>query len=104
MAQNVGRRTREIGVRIALGAPPSSVAWLVTREALLMASAGVAIGIPLTLWLAGLVGSQLYGVMPTDPSMLAGASLALVSVAAAAAVVPSRRAASIEPAKALQSE
>jgi ABC-type antimicrobial peptide transport system permease subunit len=73
MAYNVGRRTREIGIRIALGAPSPNVLWLVMREVLVMVGLGVAIALPAAWGLARLVQSQLYGIAPSDPmSMGAG--------------------------------
>jgi len=72
MAYNVGRRTREIGIRMALGAQGTSVMWLVMREVLVLLGAGVAIAIPAAWGLSRLVASQLYGITPNDPEHLRG--------------------------------
>ncbi|MGH9162131.1 MAG: ADOP family duplicated permease [Vicinamibacteraceae bacterium] len=87
----VSRRTSELGVRIALGAKPASVLWLVLREALLLVAIGLLVGIPLTFVAARGLSSLLYGVQPTDPVAATSAALVLVLVAAVAAYLPARR-------------
>ena len=104
MAYNVARRTAEIGIRMALGARPGEVARLILRDALGLATIGAAVGFPAALILTRLIRSQLYGVEPNDPFTLAAAAFVLVAVAAAAAWIPARRAARIEPVVALRSE
>jgi ABC-type antimicrobial peptide transport system permease subunit len=104
MAYTVTRRTREIGVRIALGAQTSHVGWMVIREALSVAAIGAAIGVPLVWWLSRYVESQLFGVAALDPLIVAGAALALIAVAVVAALAPSQRAARINPVTALRYE
>ena len=73
----VTQRTREIGIRLALGATRRSAVWLVLRDALVMIAAGMAIALPCVWALGRLVESQLYGVKPTDPVTIAGATLVL---------------------------
>jgi predicted permease len=104
IAYSVERRTREIGIRVALGAPHSAVAWMVMRQYCWMALAGLAAGLPPALWLARLVKSQLFGVPATDPLTMAGAMLLLSAAAALAAYLPARRAAHVDPMIALRWE
>jgi predicted permease len=104
MSFNVARRTREIAVRMALGAPTGSVKWLVMREVLTLAGAGVAIALPAAWALARLVEAQLYGVKPGDAVSSSLAVAALAAVALLAGYLPVRRAAGIEPMQALRSE
>jgi macrolide transport system ATP-binding/permease protein len=100
----VARRTREIGVRMALGADRSRVVGDVLREALTQTGVGVLVGLPLAALAAGALASLLFGETPRDPAVFAEASLVLLLSAAAAAFVPARRAAAIDPARALKSE
>jgi predicted permease len=104
MAYNVQRRTCEIGIRMALGATGSAVTRMVLRHSLAMVMAGVAVGLPLALWLSKLVKSLLFGVEPGDAATLAAATLLLAVVAALAAYLPARRAARIDPTVALRYE
>jgi len=104
MAFIVARRTREIGIRVALGALRGNVLWLVMREVALMTGAGLAVGIPLALAAGRLVTSQLYGVEPYDALVLTAAVLALSAAAALAGYLPARRALEIEPTRALRYE
>ena len=92
MAYSVSRRTGEIGVRMALGATRPDVARPILREALLLAAAGAAIGLPLSLALTRLVTSQLFGVKPGDPLSMALALVAVLATAAGAAWIPAWRA------------
>jgi ABC-type antimicrobial peptide transport system permease subunit len=101
---SVARRTSEIGLRMALGANRSRVLSLVMRNALLLVSLGLALGIPLALLGGRLVSAQLYGVRTYDPLTLTAAVLILALSAALAGFIPARRAASIEPMHALRTE
>jgi len=104
MAYNVTRRTREIGIRIALGAERDSVRWLVLRETLALAALGVAIGLPCALAASRLIASMLYGVSAKDPVTLIAVSALLVGVAALAGWIPARRATRVDPMVALRHE
>jgi predicted permease len=104
MAYMVARRTREIGIRMALGSSGGSVVWLVMREVLLLAVVGLAIGLPSAWALTRLVETQLFGVQPADPLTMTVAALGIASVAALAGYFPARRAAGIDPMRALRWE
>ena len=104
MAYTVSRRTREIGIRIALGAERRTVLWLVLREVAFITAAGIALAVPVTVGLSGLVRSQLFGVSATDPWTMALASLVLSAVALIAGWLPARRAARVQPILALRTE
>jgi predicted permease len=104
MAYTVSRRTREIGVRIALGAAGSDIRWMVIREALTVAAVGMILAAPVAWWLSRLVGSQLYGVAASDPVTAAAAVALLAVVCLLAGLVPSARAARVEPTTALRYE
>jgi ABC-type antimicrobial peptide transport system permease subunit len=104
MAYMVARRTREIGIRVALGASGGSVVWLVMREVLLLALVGLAIGLPAAWALTRLVETQLFGVQPADPLTMAVAAIGIASVAALAGYFPARRATAIHPMQALRWE
>lgn len=104
MAFVVVRRTKEIGVRMALGAERSSVLWLVLKEVMLLVGIGLAIGLPLALFLGRYVSSQLYGVTANDPTVAGVVVILLIAVSALAGVIPARRAASIDPMIALRYE
>ncbi|MGH9640773.1 MAG: FtsX-like permease family protein, partial [Bryobacteraceae bacterium] len=103
-AYTVAQRTSEIGVRMALGADRGSVIWLVLRGAFKRAAFGLLLGIPLAVGAGRLISSQLYGVADWDPVALAIATGSLALCAFFAALLPARRAASIEPMKALRME
>jgi predicted permease len=100
----VTQRTREIGIRLALGATRSGTVWLVVRDALVMIAAGIAIALPCVWALGRLVESQLYDVKPTDPAVIATATLILCSAALGAALIPARRASVVNPTEALRFE
>lgn len=104
LAFAVAQRTRDIGVRMALAAQRGDIVSMVMREGLTIALAGAACGAPGSLAAARLIGSQLYGVAPTDPLSFAGATALLISVAALAAWIPARRATGVDPIAALRSE
>lgn len=103
-AYTVARRTSEIGIRMALGAARGSVVAMVLRGAMIQAVIGLAIGIPVALLCARFVKEQLYNVAGRDWGVLAAATLLLAVSAMVAGLVPARRAASIDPAKALRTE
>jgi len=104
VAYTVARRTAEIGIRVALGAVPRDVLWLVMRDVGMLVVFGLAIGLPAALALGRLVESQLFGLKARDPAIFAGASLALVLVAVLSGLIPSSRAAHIDPIDALRHE
>ena len=104
LAFAISQRTREIGVRMALGAQRISVVVLVMREMALTAVIGVAAALPAAFGLSRLLVSQLYGVQPGDPVTLLACVLATTLMVALAAAIPARRAASIDPIQALRSE
>lgn len=104
MAYAVTRRTREIGVRVAVGAQRKNVLWLVLRETLTLTLLGIAIGIPSALVAARLIASMLFGLSPNDVPTIIGVSLLLLAVAFFAGYLPARRASAIDPMVALRTE
>ncbi len=104
MAFVVARRTKELGVRMALGAQPGSVIWLVMREVLMLLAIGLAIGVPAAIGLGRFVTAQLYGIKPGDPSIALTSVAVLIVVAALAGFIPARRASRIDPILALRYE
>jgi predicted permease len=104
MAYMVARRTREIGIRMALGASGGSVVWLVMREVLLLAVVGLAIGLPSAWALTRLVETQLFGIQPADPLTMTMAAIGIAAVATLAGYLPARRATGIDPMRALRWE
>ena len=104
MAYNVSHRTGEIGLRMAVGAGPWDVARPILREAVLLAAAGLAVGIPVSLGLTQLIRANLYGVGPHDSVTLVGVVVLLTGVAVLAAWIPARRAAKVDPMVALRHE
>ncbi len=104
MSYTVARRTREIGIRIALGAERRSVVWLVLREVATLTAIGIAVGVPAALLLARLVSSQMFGLSATDPVTLAAAAVTLAIVGLLAGWLPARRAAAVQPVRALRYE
>jgi ABC-type antimicrobial peptide transport system permease subunit len=97
MSYNVGRRTREMGIRLALGAHPSRLMRMILGEVFRMVGLGVALGLPLAWMAARLVAHQIFGLSPTDPLTVVTAVAVLVAVGAAAAMLPARRAAYVDP-------
>jgi putative ABC transport system permease protein len=104
MAYVVTLRTKELGVRIALGAQPSSVAAMMTRQGLTLTVAGLVAGLALFAGVSRFLGSFLYDTARTDPVALGGASLTLVVVGALATFVPARRAARVDPVETLRAD
>jgi len=103
MAYTVARRTREISIRIALGAQTGRVVWLVMREVITLVVAGVAVALPAAYGLTKLIQAQLYGIEGTDPVSMIGATLLLSGVALLAGYIPARRASGLDPAGVLRS-
>ena len=104
MAYSVARRTREIGVRLALGAQRGTVLQMVLRQAAMLVGTGMAIGIVATLASASVLQSMLYGTASRDPMVLAGVCVVVALAGLAAAYLPAVRAAGIDPMRALRSE
>jgi ABC-type antimicrobial peptide transport system permease subunit len=104
MAFTVSRRTRELGIRMALGAQRGSVVRLVMREVLLLAAIGIGIALPLAFGLGRLIESQLFGLKAMDPLTVTAATLLLATVALAAGYIPALRATRIDPMDALRWE
>jgi len=104
ISYGVGRRRSEIAVRMALGARHTQVLWMVLRQAVLLAMAGVAVGVPLSLWVGKYVASMLFGLTPRDPLTLALTAAVLIAIASLAGYLPARRAALFDPARALKSD
>jgi putative ABC transport system permease protein len=104
MAFVVARRKKELGIRLALGAQPGFVIWLVMREVLLLLAIGLALGIPSAMALGRFVSSQLYGIQATDPWMAGWTMVLLTVVSVAAGLIPAHRASRIDPILALRYE
>jgi putative ABC transport system permease protein len=104
ISYTVAQRTREIGIRMAVGAQKGEVLWMVIREGLRPALAGIAIGIVGALRLTRLLSSLLFGIKPADPATFAAVALMLTGVAILACYIPARRAAGVDPMVALRYE
>jgi putative ABC transport system permease protein len=104
MAYAVAQRTREIGIRMALGATSGNVLTLVVRNALVLVAIGMILGLAGSFALTRFIASDLYGVTATDPTTFIGVSLGLVLVAVMASVIPTRRAVKVDPTIALRYE
>jgi ABC-type antimicrobial peptide transport system permease subunit len=104
LAYAVARRTREIGIRIAVGATARDVSFLVLRDALILAGAGVGLGIPAALTSARVLESLMFGVTTSDMTTLIASATLLIGIAVSAAVVPAWRAVRVDPMIALRAE
>lgn len=104
MAYVVALRSRELGVRIALGASPGSVVGMLTRQGVVLTTIGVGVGLGLFALVARFLRALLFGVAPTDPVALVGSTALLVGVAALASWIPARRSARLDPAEVLRAE
>lgn len=104
MAYVVAARTREIGIRMALGADGARVLRRVIGESAILTAIGIAIGVPLAWWASLSVASFLYGFSPTDPWLYAALAVLLAVIALTAAWIPARRAARVDPMVALRAE
>ena len=98
------QRAHEMGIRIALGARMASIVRLVVGVGLRVVLAGLLTGTAIALALGKLIGSQLYGVSPRDPAVLAAVSIVLIAVAVVACLVPAWRATRVDPVEALRAE
>jgi predicted permease len=104
LSYSVSRRTREIGVRTAVGAAPASVIWLVLREGVALSAIGVIIGLPAAFAGARMLSTLMFGVSPADPLTFTVVAVFFLALGVAAAFVPARRAASVDPVVALRTE
>src|SRR5262249_40133211 len=103
-AYRVARRTKEIGIRMALGAKRSNVIAMVLGSVARLVLIGIALGLPAAWAASRWIASMLFGLKPTDPATIAGAVLLLAGVALAAASVPARRASRVDPMTSLRHE
>jgi len=104
VSYSVTQRTREIGIRMALGAARTDVLKLILSGSMVWVAVGIALGIMASLGLTRLLGTLLYGVKPGNPLVLGSVSLVLASVALLASYIPARRAAKVDPMVALRYE
>jgi ABC-type antimicrobial peptide transport system permease subunit len=104
LAYRVSRRTAEIGVRMALGARRGQVLWMILRESLIIGVIGITVGLPLAVIGARLLKSMLFGVTTADPVTFLLALVGIAAVALISALLPARRASSVDPMVALRYE
>ena len=104
MAFVVVRRRKELGIRLALGAQPGGLIWLVMREVLLLLAIGLAVGVPAAMAAGRYIAAQLYGIEAKDPTIAIATVILLTVVSAAAGLIPARRASRIDPILALRYE
>jgi ABC-type antimicrobial peptide transport system permease subunit len=104
LSYSVSARTREIGVRVALGATRSDVLWMILQQALKLVLFGVVVGVPFSLLAGRLMGTMLFGLKSTDPLSMAVVIFILGFVATLAGLIPARRATKVDPMIALRYE
>jgi putative ABC transport system permease protein len=104
MSYSVGQRRAECGVRLALGALPEDLSWMILKDGLRLLSVGLVIGLGLAVLFGYLLSAQLYGVPPFDPVTLIGSAVVLCLITLAACYLPARRAARIDPAIAMMDQ
>ena len=104
LAYRVSRRTLEIGVRMALGAARQQVLWMILQDSLILIAAGLVVGLPLAWFGSRVMATMLYKLPAHDPVSFVAAALGVVGVSVGAALLPARRAASVEPMQALRME
>ena len=104
LAYLVSQRTKEIGLRLAIGASPSAVIWLLVREGVALTGAGLVVGLAGALAAGKWIRTLLFGVTPADPATFAGVSCVLATAAVLAIYVPARRAADADPTIALRTD
>ena len=102
LAYAVAQRTRELGIRMALGAARSDIAGLVLRQGARMTGLGVVLGLVLVFWLTRYISSLLFGVVPLDPTTLVGVAALIFTLALVASYLPARRAMSVDPIESLR--
>jgi putative ABC transport system permease protein len=100
----VSERTHEIGVRMALGARPPDVVWMIVRRGLVLTGTGLLIGLPITLGIARLLANVIFGVKEYDPAMFATGLAVLAAAAFLASYIPARRATQVDPMVTLRTE
>ena len=104
IAHSISQRTKEIGVRMALGAAAGNIRGMVLRDGMLPVAIGMILGLAASLAVNRILQSQLVGVSPYDPATMAGAPMVLILVALLACLIPARRAMNVDPAVALRHE
>ena len=104
LAYSVTRRTREIGIRIALGSPRTSIYGLIVRQGIIMVGLGILVGVLVSLSCGPLMRHFVYGVTPLDPAIIIGVAALLAGIAFLACWLPARRAARVDPVIALRAE
>jgi len=104
LAYSVTRRTREIGIRIALGSSRAKICGLIVRQGMIMVTLGIFAGVIISVACGPLVRHFVYGVTPHDPTMIIGVAILLVAIAILACWLPARRAMNVDPIQALHAE